>query len=61
MRTQYNRIPLITPVTDNLSTYTTNKAVDGLFILMANEEAKIRKNPAARTTEIMKRVFGMKS
>jgi hypothetical protein len=58
MRAQYNRIPLVTPVTDNLSTYTTNKAVDGLFILLANEEAKIRKNPAARTSDLLKRVFG---
>ena len=58
MTSQYNRIPLMTPVQTNLADYTTNKAVDGLFVLVAQEEAKIRKNPAARTTDLMKRVFG---
>lgn len=60
MTSQYNRIPLMTPVQTNLADYTTNKAVDGLFVLLANEEAKIRKNPAARTTDLMKKVFGAK-
>jgi hypothetical protein len=56
----YNKIPLQQPVTLSLADYTTQKAVDGLFILLANEEAKIRKNPAARTTDILKSVFGRK-
>ncbi|WP_161599513.1 DUF4197 domain-containing protein [Hymenobacter nivis] len=60
MTTQYNRIPLMTPVQTDLSAYTTQKAVDGIFILMAQEEAKIRRNPAARTTDLLKRVFGTK-
>ncbi|GAB3866811.1 hypothetical protein GCM10028824_07900 [Hymenobacter segetis] len=55
---QYNKIPLMTPVNLSLADYTTQKAVDGLFILLANEEAKIRKNPAARTSDILKTVFG---
>ena len=58
MTTQYNRIPLMTPVKTDLAAYTTQKAVDGIFILMAQEEAKIRKNPAARTSDILKQVFG---
>ncbi|GAB3308913.1 DUF4197 domain-containing protein [Hymenobacter humi] len=58
MTSQYNRIPLMTPVQTDLTAYTTQKAVDGLFILLANEESKIRKNPAARTTDILKQVFG---
>ena len=58
MTNQYNRIPLMTPVQTDLAGYTTNRAVDGLFILLAKEESKIRKNPAARTSDIMKRVFG---
>jgi hypothetical protein len=57
---QYNKIPLMTPVTLSLADYTTQKAVDGLFILLAQEEAKIRKNPAARTSDILKSVFGRK-
>ena len=57
---KYNQIPLMTPVTLSLADYTTQKAVDGLFILLAQEEAKIRKNPAARTSDILKQVFGRK-
>lgn len=60
MTTQYNRIPLMTPVQTDLSAYTTQKAVDGIFVLMAQEEAKIRRNPAARTTDLLKRVFATK-
>ncbi|MCI1187461.1 DUF4197 domain-containing protein [Hymenobacter sp. DH14] len=56
----YNKIPLQQPVTLSLADYTTQKAVDGLFILLANEEAKIRKNPAARTSDLLKSVFGRK-
>lgn len=56
----YNKIPLQQPVTLSLADYTTQKAVNGLFILLANEEAKIRKNPAARTSDILKSVFGRK-
>ena len=57
---KYNKIPLMTPVNLSLADYTTQKAVDGLFILLAQEEAKIRKNPAARTSDILKQVFGRK-
>ncbi|OGX88939.1 hypothetical protein BEN48_07995 [Hymenobacter glacialis] len=60
MTSQYNRIPLMTPVQTDLTAYTTQKAVDGLFILLAKEEGKIRKNPAARTTDLLKQVFGRK-
>ena len=56
----YNKVPLMTPVNMSLADYTTQKAVDGLFILLANEEAKIRKNPAARTSDLLKAVFGRK-
>ena len=55
---KYNKIPLMAPVNLSLADYTTQKAVDGLFILLAKEESKIRKNPAARTSDILKQVFG---
>ncbi len=42
----------------DLDKYITDKAVDGLFLKIANEEKLIRENPAARTTDILKRVFG---
>lgn len=42
----------------NLDSYVTEKAVDGLFTKIAAEEKRIRKDPAARTTELLRRVFG---
>ena len=42
----------------DLDAYVTQKAVDGLFVRLAQEEAKIRSDPAARITELLKRVFG---
>lgn len=41
----------------DLDKYVTDKAIDGLFSLVANEEKLIRDNPAARTTDILKKVF----
>ncbi len=42
----------------NLTDFTVGKALDGLFHYMAVEEASIRSNPAARTTDLLKKVFG---
>jgi hypothetical protein len=56
--TAYNKIPLVTRVNPDLKGYATQKAIDGLFVLVAEEEAKIRENPLARTSELLKRVFG---
>lgn len=42
----------------DLDAYVTNKALDGLFAVVAQEEEKIRKDPAARTTDLLKQVFG---
>lgn len=39
--------------------YVTQKALDGLFLLMADEELKIRRDPIGRTTDILRRVFGI--
>ena len=41
----------------NLNNYVTDKALDGVFFMVAEEERKIRENPAARTTELLKKVF----
>jgi hypothetical protein len=41
----------------DLDNYVTNKSLDGLFYEVGQEEAKIRTNPAARTTELLKKVF----
>jgi hypothetical protein len=59
--TIYNKLPTTkTKVNTDLVSYTTNKALKGLFLLVADEEAKIRKDPVARTTDILKKVFGNK-
>ena len=42
----------------DLDQYVTDKALDGLFLMLADEEAKIRKDPAARVTDLLKKVFG---
>jgi hypothetical protein len=42
----------------DLDEYVTDKALDGLFYMVGEEEKKIRTNPAARTTELLKKVFG---
>jgi len=42
---------------ENLNEYVTNKAIDGLFKMIAKEEANIRANPIARTTSLLKKVF----
>jgi len=42
----------------DLDHYVTTKALDGLFFMVGEEEKKIRTNPAARTTELLKQVFG---
>lgn len=54
----YNKIPMVKKMNPDLVTYTTNKAIDGLFIQIAKEEAEIRKNPASRVTDLLKKVFG---
>ena len=56
--TQYNRIPFVSKVETDLPDYVTRKAISGLFYMVAQEEAKIRKDPAARTSEMLKKVFG---
>lgn len=55
---RYNQIPLVQKVNPNLDEYATDKAIEGLFILIANEERNIRQNPVARTTELLRKVFG---
>ena len=54
----YNRIPFVSPVNTDLPDYVTHKALDGLFFMIAKEEAKIRKDPAGQASEIIKKVFG---
>jgi hypothetical protein len=55
--TTYNKMPLTNKVDPDLSAYVTEKALSGIFYQVALQEAQIRANPAARTTDILKKVF----
>lgn len=57
----YNKIPLVDKVNPNLDEYATEKAMQGLFIMIAKEEKNIRQDPAARTSALLKKVFGSKN
>ena len=55
----YNNLPTTyNKINPDLSAYVTERAVAGVFVYVAEEEAKIRINPAARATDILKKVFG---
>ncbi|PKP47768.1 MAG: DUF4197 domain-containing protein [Bacteroidetes bacterium HGW-Bacteroidetes-12] len=54
----YNKIPFTEKQNPDLEDYVTTKAMDGLFLMIQKEEANIRLNPAARVTDILKKVFG---
>jgi hypothetical protein len=53
-------IPFAESLNFDLDGYVTNKALDGLFFMVAEEEQKIRQDPAARITDLLKEVFGGK-
>jgi hypothetical protein len=54
----YNKIPLVQKVNPDLDEYATDRAIEGLFVMIAREEKNIRENPLARTSELLKKVFG---
>ena len=54
---KYNSIPLVEKKKYNLDVYITNKALDALFLMIEREEKEIRIDPAARVTDLLKRVF----
>ncbi len=55
----YNGLPTtFNKVNPNLPDYVTERALNGVFVYIADEEAKIRQNPAARVTDLLQKVFG---
>lgn len=56
--TAYNKIPFVKPVNTDLTAYVTERALEGVFKMVEKEENKIRKDPLARGTALMKKVFG---
>ncbi len=54
----YNRLPFVAPATFDIDAYVVDKTLDGLFVLLAEEELLIRTDPVARVTDLLRRVFG---
>ena len=57
--TKYNSIPLVKKVNPDLTDYTTNKAMEGVFKMVAVEEKEIRTNLNARSSDLLKKVFAL--
>ena len=57
--TKYNTLPLVAKVNPDLNDYVTDEALKGVFTMVAVEEKDIRTNIAARTSDLLKRVFAM--
>ena len=58
MMGDYDGLPFAPDVETNLTPYVVQQALDGMFLMLAREEAAIREDPAARTTELLRTVFG---
>ncbi len=56
--TTMKSLPFGESLTFDLDRYVTDGALDGLFVILGEEERKIRQDPAARSTELLKKVFG---
>lgn len=56
---EYNKVPLVKDVDPDLTNYVTNKAMEGVFKMIAVEEKNIRNNINARTSILLKRVFAL--
>jgi hypothetical protein len=54
----YNMLPVEKPEAVDLDDYITERTVDGIFSILEEEELKIREDPAARTTDLLRKVFG---
>jgi len=57
--TQYNKVPLVQKVNPDLTDYVTNKALEGVFKMIAVEEKEIRNNINERTSALLKKVFAL--
>ncbi|MAO17176.1 DUF4197 domain-containing protein [Muricauda ruestringensis] len=57
--TKYNSLPLTNDVNPDLTDYTTNEALEGVYTMIAVEEKEIRTKVSSRTTELLKKVFAL--
>ncbi|GAB4488621.1 MAG: DUF4197 domain-containing protein [Thermodesulfovibrionales bacterium] len=58
MMAKYEALPFVDKQSLDLDHYVTNESLDGLFAMIGQEEKKIRTDPAARVTDLLKNVFG---
>ena len=58
LMTRYDQIPFGKPASVNLEDYVATRTLDGIFAELAKNEALIREDPAARSTALLRRVFG---
>jgi hypothetical protein len=54
---RYNQLPIQKPEAVDIDEYVTTRTIDGIFVVLEGEEKRIREDPAARTTELLKKVF----
>jgi uncharacterized protein DUF4197 len=58
---RYKSVPFAKSIAFDANQYVTEKATDGIFFVVGQEEKKIRTNPSARVTDLLKEVFGSRS
>ena len=56
---QYNKLPLVSKVNPDINDYVTNKALEGVFTMIAVEEKDIRTNLNSRSTDLLRKVFAL--
>ncbi len=56
---KYNSLPITTDVNPDLPDYVTNEALDGVYVMIAQEEKDIRNSISARTTDLLRKVFAL--
>ena len=54
---EYNKLPFVKHINPDIADYATQRAIDGLFVMIAKEELNIRQNIGARSTPLMQKVF----
>ncbi len=55
---KYNQLPIDKPDAVDIDEYVTTRTVNGIFSVLEGEEKRIREDPAARTTALLRKVFG---
>lgn len=57
--TKYNSVPMVSKVNPDINEYVTQKALEGVFKMIAIEETKIRESSSSRTSDLLQKVFAL--